>query len=88
MDKVRNRCSEPPIFYGSIILEIPASTNKTDLVDYLGKDIIIKRYTSFFEVTYLNTPKCFFWEMDDMLSYLFSMCNLNLFVGKDFLCRH
>lgn len=76
MDKEVSRGSDPPSFYASIILEIPNGKKKTDLVDFLGKDIEIKQYTDFLEVTYLNTPRCMFWELDDVLSYLFSMCNL------------
>lgn len=82
MDKKRGKKSKLPEWKAGIVLYFPKRTTSDEIRAVLG-DYLSERefdepcsppdYTK--EVTYCETSYCYSWEVDDVLTALFRLCN-------------
>ena len=67
-----------PRFYAAMVLYFPVDVPQKELVAILGDCCTFKRYDreNFLEVTVCEVDKVRCWEVDEVLTQLFEMCDL------------
>ena len=70
-----------PLFYGGIVIMFPKSITHYEITNLLGKDIEIQTYNDMIEVTYKELKNFSCWEVNEMMTNLFSMCDLDFLLS-------
>ena len=67
--------NEQPNFDGSIVLVFPKTISSSQIISLFGIAKDIQIYDNILEMTYVEVKNICCWEVDDLLSELFSHCN-------------
>ena len=64
-----------PNFDGGIVLEFPKTVSSSQIATLFGKNTDIQNYDNMLEMTYIEVKNLCCWEVNDLLTELFSQCN-------------
>ncbi len=64
-----------PKFDGNIILMFPKSVTGSQITNLLGKEVDIQVFDDMIEATYMEVKDFCCWEVDELLTKLFSLCD-------------
>lgn len=78
MDKMNCKKSKLPNFDGSIILIFPKEVSLSQIAAVFGKYMEIQAYDNVFELSYVEVKNFRSWEVNDLLTKLFSGCNFEI----------
>ena len=67
-----------PRLYGAIVLIFPRENFCFTVLELLPGNVGCVEYADFIEITYREVDNVFSWEIDDLLTRLFSECNVEL----------
>ena len=86
MDKMNCKKSKLPNFDGNIILIFPKEVVPSQIATIFSKDMEIQTYDNMFELSYVEVKNFCSWEVNDLLTKLFSQCNFEVlsFVRNQF----
>ena len=73
--RIRNKL---PRFYGAIILIFTSESFYSSALELLPTNVGRVEHTDSFEIIYREVDNVFSWEIDDLLTSLFSGCNVEL----------
>lgn len=76
MDKIIEH-KKTPLFYGCVVFMIPLTVTELQIIDIIGEDIEIRRFTEFWEITYKEIKNLKCWETNELLTALFALCDFN-----------
>ena len=67
-----------PQLYGAIILMFPGGSLNSSVVELLPQNAERTEYSGFVEVVYRELDNVYSWEIDDLLTQLFMICDIDL----------
>ena len=67
-----------PKLYGAIILIFDDESRSRAAIELLPKNVEVVQYSNLVEVVYQEIDNIESWEIDDLLTQLFTNCDLNL----------
>ncbi|MBQ8387628.1 MAG: hypothetical protein IJX46_01720 [Clostridia bacterium] len=70
--------SKPPNFDGNIVLMFPQMVSFSQAVTLFGINKDIQIYDNMLEMTYVEVKNICCWEVNDLLTELFSQCNFEI----------
>lgn len=72
------KTTQLPQLYGALVLIFPADTPTKDILDVLQEQPKCIKYPDCMEITYREVDPFHSWNIDDLLTQLFSLCDLDL----------
>lgn len=67
-----------PNFYGCIVLTFPKSVTHSQITSLFGKETDIQIFDDMVEMTYKEVKELCCWEVNELLSKLFSLCDFKV----------
>lgn len=67
-----------PNFYGGIVLMFPKSVTRSQITSLIGEVIDIRVFDDMAEVTYKELKNFCCWDVNELLTNLFLLCDFNL----------
>lgn len=73
--------NKKPDFYGGVVLMFPKSVTCSQITDLIGEVIDIHVFDDMVEVTYKELKNFCCWEVNELLTNLFLLCDFNLLLS-------
>ncbi len=78
MEKIKDNCYGVPNFYGALVLYVPQTTPLKSISCILQEYKEVRSYDNILEIVYREVKGVRCWEVDYLLSTLFSICDLEV----------